>query len=387
MENFVYHNPTKIIFGKDQISQVGAETAAIGKKALLLTGGASVKKSGLYDKVLASLNEACVTVLEQSGIVPNPVIESVRKGATLCKNENIEIVLAVGGGSVIDTAKAIAAGATCDGDPWDFFKRSRVPEKPTPVGTILTLSATGSEANGNTVISNPETGEKRPFYHSTLFPRFSILDPAVTFTVPKNQTANGAIDILSHVFEQYFHNVKATPLQDGIAETIMRTVIANAPIAMEKPDDYDARANLMWSSTLALNGLLVSGAKGDWASHMIGHELSAKYGLAHGEALAIVFPNWMKRVYKINIAKFAKFAVNVWGLDKSTDAEELALGGIEATKRFFMETLGAKITLGEHAIDGSRIDEMAESAMGISSLGSLVTFKKSDLVKIYESCL
>lgn len=386
MENFVFHNPTKIVFGKGQVAQIGVETARIGKKALLLTGGASVRETGLYDKVLVSLNEAGVAVVEQSGIVPNPTIESVRKGAKLCKTKNVDIVLAVGGGSVIDAAKAIAGGAVYDGDPWDFFKRTGIVKSSLPVGAILTLSATGSEANGNTVISSPDTEEKRPLYSPEFFPRFSILDPTTTFTVPANQTVNGAIDILSHVFEQYFHNVSSTPLQDGIAEAIMRTVIDNAPVAMIEPDNYDARANLMWASTLALNGLLASGTKGDWASHMIAHELSAKYGLAHGAALAIVFPSWMQRVHSVNLPKFAQFARNVWGLE-TPDTKELALGGIEATKQFFATTLGAKITLGEHGIDHTRIDEMAESAMSLSKLGSLVTFEKNDLIEIYKSSL
>ncbi|VAX22183.1 NADH-dependent butanol dehydrogenase A [hydrothermal vent metagenome] len=389
MNGFTFYNPTKILFGEGQIEHVGEETASIGKNVLFLTGGGSVKKAGLYDKVLALLAKAGCRVTEKSGIAPNPEIDSVREGAKLCRKEKIDVILAIGGGSVIDAAKAIAAGAIYDGDPWDFFDKKGSVDKPLKIGAVLTLSATGSEANGNTVVTNPETEEKRATYHPGLYPSFSILDPTLTFSVPREQTAYGAVDILSHVFEQYFHNVANTPLQDGAAEAIMRTVIDCAPVAMEEPDNYNARAQLMWASTLALNGLLSSGiTRGDWACHIMGHEFSAKYGLAHGASLSIMFPSWMKYVFKANPERFAQFSKNVWGVDiSSLSVEEAAIAGIGATKDFFHNTLGLGVSLSDHGIDGSRIEEMTDSATKHAALGSFVPLSREDVVNIYQSAL
>jgi len=371
------------------VANVGVEAAAAGKRALVVTGTGSVKKNGLLDVVMSALDSEGVEAVELSGVVPNPEIGSVREGAALCRERGVDMVLAVGGGSVVDAAKAIAAAADYYGDPWDFFDKKAKPAKALPIGVVLTLSATGSEMNGNSVITNPETSEKRPMYHPALYPRFSILDPELTFTVPPDQTAYGVVDILSHVFEQYFHNVQDTPLQDGLAETIMWTVVNYAPLALKKPDDYNARANLMWASSLALNGLLAAGTGGgDWASHMLEHELSAKYGIAHGAGLAVIFPAWMRRVYKTNIVRFMQFAVNAWGVDPTgLKEEDLAVKGIEAMENYFRNTLNVPVTMADYGIDGSRIEEMADSAMKHKKLGSFMSLSRDDVIAIYETAL
>jgi len=387
MENFEFQNRTKILFGKGRADSAGVETAALGNNVLLVTGEGSVQRTGLYDRVTASLLEAGVTIAHHSGIAPNPEIESVREGARICKENNIDAILAVGGGSVIDASKAIALSAIYDGDPWDFFSRKIKPQNPLPLGVILTLSATGSEANGNAVITNPETGEKLPMYHPGLYPAFSILDPTLTFSVPADQTAYGAVDIMSHVFEQYFHDIEATSIQDGVAETIMRAVIKSAPVALNNPDDYNARADLMWASTLALYGLIGAGAKGDWTCHMLEHELSAKYGIAHGAGLAIVFTSWMRCVVGKKTGRFKQYAVNVWGIDPAGKSDlEIAKEGVEATRSFFKDTLSVGVTLADYGINGSRIEEMADATFAHKK-GALGGLDRDDLVEILKDAL
>jgi hypothetical protein len=388
MKDFVFNSPTKILFGKGQVGNVGRETLEVAGKVLLLHGGGSVKRAGLYDRVTARLQESGVGFTELAGVKPNPDIGIVRQGVSLCRAEVLPMVLAVGGGSVVDTAKAIAAGVFYEGDPWDFFDKKAKPSVALPIGVVLTLSATGSEANGNTVISNAKTKEKRPIYSPLLYPRFSILDPDLTFTVPADQTAYGSADILSHVYEQYFHHEKETSIQDGFCETLMRAVIENAPIAIKRPSDYSARAALMWASTLALNGLLGAGVGGDWASHMLEHELSAHYGVAHGAGLAVVFPAWMTHVYKANPARFRRFAEKVWDVDtKGMTDEKAALAGIKAVKDFYRKKLKIGVTMKDYGIDGAKIEMMADSAMKFHPLGSFVQLTRKDLVEIYKKAL
>lgn len=388
MRDFVFNSPTKVLFGKGQVDNVGRETLAVAGKVLLLHGGGSVKRTGLHERVTARLRESGVGFTELAGVKPNPDIDIVRQGVSICRAEVLPMVLAVGGGSVADTAKAIAAGVFYEGDSWDFFDKKAHPSVALPVGVVLTLSATGSEANGNTVLSNAKTKEKRPIYSPLLYPRFSILDPELTFTVPADQTAYGSADILSHVYEQYFHHEKDTSIQDGFCETVMRAVIENAPIAIERPTDYSARAALMWASTLALNGLLGAGAGGDWASHMLEHELSAHYGIAHGAGLAVVFPAWMTHVYKANPARFRRFAEKVWDVDtKGMTDDQAALAGIGAVKDFYRDTLKIGVTMKDYGIDGTKIETMAASAMKFRQLGSFVQLTREDLVDIYRKAL
>lgn len=388
MNPFILNNPTTIHFGKGKVEGVGDLARRIGRNVLLVYGQGSVVRSGLLDNIKNQCKKADCQIFKLAGVTPNPDIDLVRSGASICKENDVDLVLAVGAGSAIDTAKAIAAAARCDVDPWRFFDRTISVIDPLPIATVLTLAATGSEMNGNTVISNRESGEKRPLYHPGLYPRFSILDPELTFSVPSDQTAFGSVDILSHVYEQYFHNVSNTPIQDGFCETIMRTVIENGPIAIDDPKNYDARANLMWAGTVALNGWIGAGVKGDWASHMIAHELSARYDLAHGAALAIVFPSWMKKVYKTNLSRFRQFAEMVWEIDGAGKSDEkIAAEGIEAVIDFYKNRLRVGVKLFDYEIGVDAIDKMAESANGSSGLGSFVQLTKKDIEDIYRNAL
>lgn len=300
MLNFDYLIPTEILFSKDQISNL--ESKINNYNRILFTwGGGSIKKNGIYEKVIDALKDK--TYFELSGIKPNPRLSSVKKGITICTESNVDFILAVGGGSVIDCCKAIAAGIYYLDDVWDLFMRKATIEKTLPIGTILTLAATASEMNGSAVINNEETQQKLAITSNLLRPKFSILDPTYTMTVPKMHTVAGIVDIMSHVFEQYFDTTKGAYLQDRLAEGILKTCIKYGPIVLENPNDYEARANIMWAGSLALNGLLSIGKRGDFATHKIEHEVSAIYDLTHGVGMAILSPNWMKYVMNENINK------------------------------------------------------------------------------------
>lgn len=388
MNNFTFHNPTKIIFGEGSLSQLGQEAANYSNKALIVYGGGSVKRSGLYDKVVAQLKEHQVETFELGGIEPNPRLSTVRRGIEIIRQNGIGFILAVGGGSVIDASKAIAAGVPYEGDVWDFCTRKAKPTSAVPLGTVLTLSATGSEMNGGAVITNWEENRKLSFGSIYTYPKFSILDPTLTFTVPADQTAYGSVDMMTHVFEQYFSHTTDTPLQERLCESIMRTIVENAPIAVGKPDDYAARANLMLCGTYALNGGMISvGVTGDWASHGIEHELSAIYDIPHGAGLSIVYPNWMKHVYRERIERFVQFAVRVWDVDPSgkTD-DEIAQAGIQATRDFFTR-IGAPATLTEVGIGGDRLKEMADKAVHFGPIGSFKKLTSEDVEQIYRLSL
>ncbi len=387
MLNFEFINPTRILFGEGQVERVGEQTARWGKKVLLVTGGKSVRTSGLYDQVLDQLRGAGLTVFELSGIEPNPRVTSVRRGVEICKSEQIDIILAVGGGSVIDAAKAMAAGAKYDGDVWDFYGKQVAVTDALPLGTILTLAATGTESNGNTVVTNWETHEKIGMGSPHLFPKFSILDPTLTFTVPRNQTAYGAIDAMAHVFEQYFHHTPSTPIQDRFSEGILRTIVENAPVALQNPEDYDARANLMWSATMALNMLIGQGVDEDWACHGIEHELSGFYDIPHGAGLAVVFPHWMRHVLPEGPTRFAQYAVRVWDEpDDGRSAQELALAGIRKTEEFFL-SLGVPIKLDKWDIGEENLEEMALRAVRRGPLGSFKKLSSQDVLAILKDSL
>ncbi|MBB3114393.1 hypothetical protein FHS18_006514 [Paenibacillus phyllosphaerae] len=388
MNSFSFHNPTAILFGEGTLSKLGEQVGKFGKNVLLVYGGGSIKKSGLYDRVLEQLSSIGANVVELSGIEPNPRLTSVNKGIELCRNHQVDFILAVGGGSVIDASKAIAAGAKYDGDVWDFLDRKAAVQDALPIGTVLTLSATGSEMNGSSVITNWETNQKRGFGSPLVYPKFSILDPTLTYTVPRDQTVNGIVDIMSHVFEQYFSLTQDTPLQERLCESILQTMIENAEAVLENPENYAARANMMWCGTLALNGGLISvGMANDWASHGIEHEISAIYDIPHGAGLSIVFPSWMKYVYDARPDRFAQFAVRVWGIDPTGKSdEELALAGIEATRAFFTR-IGAPATLSHYNIGRDQFDRMAEEAVRFGPIGSFKRLNKDDVKAIYELSL
>lgn len=291
MNAFRFQNPTALIFGKGTVEQLGTEVAKYGKRVLFVYGGGSIKKTGLYDRVREQLAHIGAEVVELPGVEPNPRLTTVKKGIELCRQHGLDFILAVGGGSVIDASKAIAAGVPYEGDVWDFFMRKAAPQTALPLGTVLTLAATGSEMNGGSVVTNWEEKRKRSFGSIHTFPKFSILDPTLTFTVPRDHTVNGIVDMMSHVFEQYFSHTPDTPLQERFCESILKTVIEQAEVVLTNPENYEARANLMLCGTYALNGGMISvGMQGDWATHAIEHEVSAVYDIPHGAGLAIIFP-------------------------------------------------------------------------------------------------
>lgn len=342
----------------------------------------------MYNQIIEQLTSEGVAFHELAGIEPNPRLSSVQQGIQICREQKVDFILAVGGGSVIDAAKAIAAGVPYEGDVWDFFTNKATIQSALPLGAVLTLAATGTEMNGSMVISHWDEKLKRGSGSPHVYPRFSILDPALTYSVPKNQTIYGSIDIMSHVFEQYFSLTKDTPLQERFCESILQTVIENIELALDNPSHAAARANLMWCSTMALNGGQISlGMQNDWASHEIEHEISAIYDIPHGAGLAIVFPNWMKYVYKERPERFAQFATRVWGIQpEGKTIEELALAGIEATRQFY-QRIGSETTLAEFNIDDSQIDRMAEEAVRYRPIGSFKKLHKEDVKTILTMCL
>lgn len=384
MLNFDLSIPTTIHFGKGKIDKLADAVQQRGTRILLTYGGKSIKENGLYASVTDILKKHAIPFIELSGIKPNPSITSVREGVRLCKEHDLDFILAVGGGSVIDASKAIAAGACYDGDPWDFCMRKALVKKALKIGTILTLAATGSEMNGGAVISNEETLEKRGMGSPILRPAFSILDPEYTCTVPPHQTAAGTADIMSHVFEQYFSPTPHTFVQDRLAEALLLTCIEYGPIAYKYPNHYEARAQLMWASTLALNGILSAGKMGDWSTHMIEHEVSAVYDITHGTGLAIITPAWMEHVLSADtLPKFTTYARNVWNIHESDDTTA-AKKAIAATRDFFT-SLGIPSRLRDVGVENTRFGEMADKAMAFGDLGNFKKLTRNNIITILEN--
>ncbi|MGC7871440.1 iron-containing alcohol dehydrogenase [Desulfosporosinus sp. SYSU MS00001] len=387
MLNFDYSIPTKIFFGKDQIQKLPEQILEFGSRVLLIYGGGSIKKIGLYDQAIKLLRETNIPFWELSGVDPNPKIESVRRGVDLCHNHQIDFVLAIGGGSTIDCAKLVAAGYYYSDDPWDLMIGKGHFENALPIGTILTLAATGSEMDPIAVISNPETNQKLGMGHPLMAPKFSILDPTYTYSVPKSQTAAGIADIMSHVFEAYFSNIKSAYLQNRLAEAILKTCIHYGPIALEEPDNYEARANLMWASSLAINGLLSYGKMRKWSCHPIEHELSAYYDITHGVGLAIITPHWMEHVLEDSTVEvFKNYGINVWGLNPNEDNYTIARTAISKTKEFFV-TLGLPTTLRSVNIDDEKLELMANAATKNGTLGEFRPINSQDVLQILKSAL
>ncbi len=385
MNNFNFCVPTDIRFGRDQIECLPEELKKYGQRVLLVYGGGSIKRTGLYEKIQTLLKE--FEIYELSGIEPNPKLSSVRKGVALCKEHKIDVVLAVGGGSCIDASKHIACGAFYEGDPWDLvLDRSKVTGA-LPIAVVLTICATGSEMNSGAVISNEETNEKLEINTPLLYPALSICDPTYLYTLPAKQTAAGTVDIMSHVFEQYFQPNDGAYLTDRLAEAVLKTCVHYGPIALKEPENYEARSNLMWSSTVGLNHLLTVGKGGAWSVHPMEHELSAFYDITHGVGLAILTPAWMRYVLSDEtVARFAMYARNVWDIEE-TDPYRAAQLAIDKTEEFFI-SLGMPSTLQEVGIDHSRFAEMAEEAVRTSGIASrsYVHLAKEDIVKIFEMC-
>ncbi|HHU63450.1 MAG TPA: iron-containing alcohol dehydrogenase [Clostridiales bacterium] len=388
MKNFIFFNPARILFGKGQLAGLADEIKRLDcKRILVVSGRGSVKRIGLYDKVISILKDMGLIFFELEGIHPNPRLADVRRGIDICKRNNVDFILAVGGGSVIDAGKAIAAGAVCQRDIWDYFAKRYEIEGALPLGDILTLAATGTEMNGNAVITNWETKDKLSIGSSHLIPKFSILDPEYTYSVPKDQTVYGIVDIMAHVFEAYFSPTPNTPLHDRIAEGIMTTLVENAYKVLDNLKDYDARANIMWCGSMALNGLIGTGKEEDWATHDIEHEVSAIYDIPHGGGLAIIFPNWMKYVLDEGVDKFVQYAQRVWNVqDNGQGDREIALEGIQRTREFF-DHLGAPSTLKDYGIGHENIDVMAQKAVRFGPIGGYKKLYKEDVANILKMCL
>ncbi len=387
MQNFDYQTPTRLIFGEGVISNLPEVMKPLGKKILMTYGSGSIKKSGLYDKVKELL--AGFEIYELSDIQPNPKYDpSVLDGVRICKENGIEAILAVGGGSVLDCSKAIAAGAKYDGDPWDLISYKVMAKDALPIVDILTLAATGSEYDCGGVISRTETNDKIGYMDPHLFPVCSILDPAYTFTVSKKQTAAGCADAMNHVMEQYFAE-DTTLLNDGFCEAELKSLMENTKIALENPEDYRARAELMLCCTYGCNGILSLGnSPSGWPCHGMEHALSAYYDITHGEGLAILTPRWMKHILSDRtVDRFVKYGVNVFGIDKSLDKYEIADKAIEETYKFF-ESIGIPMHLKEVGIDESRIEEMAHHiAVNEGLENAYAPLTEKDIVEILTASL
>ena len=392
MENFEFYAPTRMIFGKGTHLQVGKLIREYGfKKVLVHFGGGSVKKSGLLDQIQTSLKAEGIAYVLFGGVQANPVPSMAREGIALCRKENVDFVLAVGGGSVIDSSKCIADGAgNPDMDVWKFHMKEAVPRKALPVGVILTLAAAGSEMSASCVITNEENGLKRGFNSVTHRPLFSICNPELTYTVSRFQTGCGTVDIMMHTLERYFSQGEDTPLTDRIAEGLLKTVIEAGRTADQRPDDYEARAALMWAGSLSHNDLTGAGRTVFMQVHQLEHELSGMDDrIAHGAGLSALWASWARYVYRHNISRFARYAVNVWNLDMDFEhPEKTALAGIRATEKFFCE-LNMPVTLKELGVSPSSFKEMAEkcSDHGKRTLTGVKELDEADMIRIYEMAL
>ena len=388
MNAFTYCSPTKIIFGKDEEKNIGAELSAFHpKKALLHYGGGSMKRSGLYDRVVESLKQAGVPFVELPGVKPNPRLSLVREGIDLCRREGVDFILAVGGGSVIDSAKAIAVGVPYSGDVWDFWMRRAVPKVSLPVATILTIPAAGSETSNSSVITDEDSGDKIGLTDELLRPRLSILNPALCVTLPSYQIACGASDIMAHLMERYFTRTPGVDFSDRLLESSMRSLRYTAPRLLRDPNNYDLQSNLMWIGCLAHNGVFGMGRAEDWASHGIEHELSACYDIAHGAGLAVIFPAWMKYVYATDKNRFMQFAVRVFDVDLAfTDEDAVIREGIARLENFYY-SLDLPTRLPGLQIDNTHFTEMAAKAVRFGPLGNFRKLDKNDIIQIYQLAL
>ena len=390
MNNFVFYSPTEFVFGKNTEVQVGALARKYGaQKVMIVYGGGSVVRSGLLDRVKQSLQEAGVAYCEMGGVQPNPIDGKVYEGIQLCRREQVDMMLPVGGGSVIDTAKAIAAGALYDGDFWDFFIGRAKVEKALKVAVVLTIPAAGSEGSGNTVITKTETLQKLGLCAPEhLRPVFSIMNPELTYTLPAYQTACGIADMMAHIMERYFTNTPDVEISDRLCEGTLTAIIKEAYRVKQQPDNYAARANIMWCGTVAHNGTCGVGREEDWASHTLEHEISAIYDVAHGAGLAVIFPAWMAFMAEHNPAKIAQFAHRVFDIPKSEDLEEMALAGTARLKHFF-RYMGLPVSFKELGIEHPDIDRMLVSLQRNKGelLGNYVKLAMTDCREIYRLAL
>ncbi len=388
MLNFEYYAPTKVVFGRDAEAETGRLVKEQGaRKVLVHFGGGSAKKSGLLDRVCDSLTAAGVDYVTLGGVVPNPRLSLVRKGIELCRQEGVDFLLAVGGGSVIDSCKAIGYGLANEGDVWDFYVGKRKPTGCAPVGAVLTIAAAGSEMSASSVITNEDGGLKRGFSTDYARCRFAVMNPALTCTLPQYQTMVGCVDILMHTLDRYFTNTPGAQLTDQIGEALMRTVMDNAKILLHDPNNYDARAEIMWASSLSHNNLTGCGMAADWSCHQLEHEFSGMFDVTHGAGLAAVWGSWARYVYRENPVRFAQFAVNVMGLPNHFhDPERTALAGIEALEAFF-RSIGMPTSIRDMGITVTD-EQIAEMALKCSffdtrTLGCFKVLDKADMANIY----
>jgi len=388
MNSFIYNTPTKVIFGKDTHLQVGEILKEYkSTKVLLHYGSSNAEKSGLLNQIRTSLSQQSIAYVELGGVVPNPRLSKVQEGIDLGRKENIDFILAVGGGSVIDSAKAIAYGIPYQGNVWDFYAKKAIPEKVIPVGAVLTIAAAGSEMSNSSVITNEDGWLKRGCNFEISRIKFAIENPELTYSLPAYQTASGCVDIMMHTMERYFVLSETMSLTDQFSEALLRVVIENAKILIDHPNDYKARAEVLWANSVSHNGLLSCGGEnGDWACHRLEHELSGMFDVAHGAGLAAIWTAWANYVYQEKPERFAQYASNVFGL-KHDDIMELAKAGIAATTAFFKE-IEMPTTISELGIDVSdaQIEEMAtKCATANPILGAFKKLDKNDMIKIYHN--
>lgn len=387
MNNFVFYSPTEFVFGKATEMQVGALARKHGaRKVMIVYGGGSVVRSGLLDRVKQSLQEAGIKYCLMGGVQPNPVDTKVYEGIEFCRREQADMLLPVGGGSVIDTAKAIAAGVLYEGDFWDFYIGKAKVTKALKVAVVLTIPAAGSEGSGNTVITKLDGLQKLSLrVPEVLRPVFSIMNPELTYTLPPFQTACGVADMMAHIMERYFTNTQEVEIGDRLCEGTLMAIINEAPKVMRNPEDYGARANLMWAGMIAHNGTCGVGCEEDWASHFLEHEISAIYGVTHGAGLSVIFPAWMTWMVEHNVGKIAQYAVRVWGVPESEDKKAVALEGIGKLKNFFT-SLGLPVTFKELGVENPDIDRLADSLHRNKGelVGNYVKLTKQDSKEIYR---
>ena len=389
MQNFTYYTPTKVAFGKDVEQKVGELVREQGgRKALVHFGGQSAQKSGVLDRVCESLKQAGVEYVMLGGVVPNPRLSLVYEGISLCREKGVDFLLAVGGGSVIDSAKAIAYGLANDCDVWDLFNGKRLPNGAYPVGVVLTIAAAGSEMSNSCVITNDKEGLKKPCNSEFGRCRFAVMNPELTYTLPPYQTACGCADILMHTIERYFTREQTMALTDGIAETLLKTVMHYAKILKQEPENYEARAEVMWAGSLSHNGLTGCGGTGDFACHMLEHELSGMFDVAHGAGLTALWGSWARYVLSTDVQRFAQFAQNVMGISgENKEPEQTALEGISQLEHFFSE-MGLPVSIKDLGIQitEQEIQKMADlcSNYGTHTIGRFKELNREDMVKIYH---
>ena len=390
MENFQYYAPTKVVFGKGTEDQTGQLVAEQGsRKVLVHYGSGSVVRSGLLERIGRSLDEAGIAYVLLGGVVPNPRLSLVYEGIELCKKEKVDLILAVGGGSVIDSAKAIGYGVANGGDVWDFYEKKRKAEGCLPIGVVLTIAAAGSEMSDSSVITNEDGWLKRGYSSNYARAKFAVMDPDITMTLPKYQTASGCVDIMMHTMERYFNRSDNMEMTDGISEHLIRTVMKNAKILMRKPDDYNARAEVMWAASLSHNGLTGCGTDGgDWASHQLEHELGGMFDVAHGAGIAAVWGSWARYVIDARAERFAQFAVNVMGVTPEGTDMETGMKGIEAMEEFF-RALDMPVSIRDMGIElrEEQMRELAEkcSHFGKRTIGCIRKLDKEDMYRIYKN--